>query len=101
MLRFSAAPPEARPPWIVQVCDALIYLHEQQPPIVHRDIKLPNITSGQAMLVDFGIAKLHDPTLATTQGAGPDAGFTPGAVSLGRPTSAAMCMRWALRFTIC
>ena len=24
-------------PWIAQVCDALAYLHQQQPPVIHRD----------------------------------------------------------------
>ena len=59
-------------PWIEQVCDALAYMHAQNPPIIHRDIKPANIKitpQGQAMLVDFGIAKTYDPNLATTQGA--------------------------------
>jgi formylglycine-generating enzyme required for sulfatase activity/predicted Ser/Thr protein kinase len=58
--------------WIEQVCDALAYLHSQQPAIIHRDIKPANIKitpSGQAMLVDFGIAKIYDPNLKTTAGA--------------------------------
>jgi serine/threonine-protein kinase len=50
--------------WIEQVCDALTYLHGQNPPIIHRDIKPANIKitpQGKAMLVDFGIAKVFDP----------------------------------------
>ncbi len=43
------------------IVDALIYLHDQNPPIVHRDIKPANIImqtkSGEAVLVDFGLAK--------------------------------------------
>jgi len=43
------------------IVDALIYLHGQDPPIVHRDIKPANIIvpakGGEAVLVDFGIAK--------------------------------------------
>ena len=43
------------------IVDALIYLHGQNPPIVHRDIKPANIImqtkSGEAILVDFGLAK--------------------------------------------
>jgi serine/threonine protein kinase len=43
------------------IVDALIYLHGQHPPIVHRDIKPANIIvpskGGEAVLVDFGIAK--------------------------------------------
>jgi formylglycine-generating enzyme required for sulfatase activity len=59
-------------PWIEQVCDALTYLHGQKPAIIHRDIKPANIKitkGGQAMLVDFGIAKVFDPVLSTTVGA--------------------------------
>lgn len=58
--------------WIGQVCDALEYLHGLTPPVVHRDIKPANIRitpAGQAMLVDFGIAKLFDPQLRTTKAA--------------------------------
>ena len=69
----GAALPEAQVlPWIQQICDALTYLHTQKPPIVHRDIKPGNIRitpSGKAMLVDFGIAKIYDPSSKTTQGA--------------------------------
>ena len=59
-------------PWIAQVCDALQYLHSRTPPIIHRDVKPQNIIitpEGQAMLVDFGISKVYDPTLQTTVGA--------------------------------
>jgi formylglycine-generating enzyme required for sulfatase activity len=59
-------------PWINQICDALSYLHSQNPPIIHRDIKPANIKitpNGRATLVDFGIAKVYDPKLKTTVGA--------------------------------
>jgi serine/threonine protein kinase len=43
---------------------AVSYLHQLTPPIIHRDIKPPNIivpTDGEeAVLVDFGIAKEYD-----------------------------------------
>ena len=58
--------------WIAQICDALTYLHSQNPPIIHRDIKPGNIKitpEGKAMLVDFGIAKTYAPGELTTQGA--------------------------------
>jgi serine/threonine protein kinase len=64
--------------WIVQICDALAFLHNQKPPIIHRDVKPANIKitpHGRAMLVDFGIAKVYDPGLKTTLGA---RGVTPG-----------------------
>lgn len=57
---------------ILQVADALHYLHGRQPPVVHRDVKPANIRitpDGKAMLVDFGLVKLYDPHLHTTLGA--------------------------------
>jgi serine/threonine-protein kinase len=57
--------------WMNQVCNALEYLHAQQPPVIHRDIKPANIkiSKGGVKLVDFGIAKVYDPTGRTTVGA--------------------------------
>jgi len=67
--------------WITQICEALEYLHDQSQPIIHRDLKPANIKirpDGRAMLVDFGIAKVYSPTLATTVGAkAVTAGFSP------------------------
>jgi len=83
MLERTGEPlPEQRVlPWIEQVCSALSYLHQQNPPIIHRDIKPANVKitpSGQAMLVDFGIAKLYDPLSKTTAGArAVTAGYSP------------------------
>lgn len=65
-------PPAQVMPWIEQICDALTYLHSQTPPIIHRDLKPANIRitpQGQAMLVDFGIAKVYDAQAKTTLGA--------------------------------
>jgi len=59
-------------PWIMQICDALTYLHNRKPPIIHRDLKPANIRitpEGSAVLVDFGIAKIYDPEQRTTLGA--------------------------------
>ncbi len=52
------------------IVDALIYLHTQNPPIVHRDIKPSNIIvstkGGEAVLVDFGLAKEYIADNTTT-----------------------------------
>jgi formylglycine-generating enzyme required for sulfatase activity/tRNA A-37 threonylcarbamoyl transferase component Bud32 len=63
--------------WINQICDALIYIHSQTPPIIHRDIKPANIritSQGNAVLVDFGLAKVFSENTNTTIGA---RGLTP------------------------
>ncbi|OGO34615.1 MAG: hypothetical protein A2W35_06400 [Chloroflexi bacterium RBG_16_57_11] len=58
--------PEARVlAWADQILDAIDYLHTQEPPIIHCDIKPSNIRitpQGLAVLVDFGLAKIYDPT---------------------------------------
>ena len=63
--------------WAGQLCDALQYLHSQDPPVLHRDIKPSNIKltpRGQVKLVDFGLVKLLMPddsqTLTVVQGRG-------------------------------
>src|SRR5229473_1319639 len=46
--------------WADQLCDALDYLHTQDPEIIHRDIKPQNLkltARGQIVLLDFGLAK--------------------------------------------
>ncbi len=50
--------------WMVQLCDALAYLHGQDPPVLHRDIKPGNVKltpDGRIKLVDFGLVKPLDP----------------------------------------
>jgi serine/threonine protein kinase len=51
-------------PWMAQLCDALSYLHSQEPPVLHRDIKPANVKltpDGRIKLVDFGLVKPLDP----------------------------------------
>ncbi len=64
--------------WLSQVCDALVYLHSQNPPVIHRDIKPQNIkltADGRAILVDFGLSKVGSGRERTATGA---LGITPG-----------------------
>jgi eukaryotic-like serine/threonine-protein kinase len=62
--------------WALQIADALIYLHNLEPPVLHRDIKPANIRltpSGLIKLVDFGLVKLLVPderTVTVLQGRG-------------------------------
>jgi serine/threonine protein kinase/photosystem II stability/assembly factor-like uncharacterized protein len=79
---------------LMQVCQAVNYLHRQKPAIIHRDIKPQNIKitpDGRAMLVDFGIAKqltgLNDATQAGAQGITP--GFSPPEQYSGQGTGPA------------
>lgn len=46
--------------WADQLLDALDYLHTQEMPVIHRDIKPQNLkinARGEAILLDFGLAK--------------------------------------------
>jgi formylglycine-generating enzyme required for sulfatase activity len=46
-------------PWALQICDALNYLHSQNPPIVHCDLKPSSLritVEGNAFLVGLGLA---------------------------------------------
>lgn len=68
--------------WAKQLGEALIYLHNQDPPILHRDIKPSNLKitpNGIIKLVDFGLVKLLAPgegTITVLQGQG-TAYYTP------------------------
>ena len=55
--------------WAMELLDTLDYLHSQDPPIIHRDIKPGNLkltSRGNIVLLDFGLAK---ETTGNTQGA--------------------------------
>jgi serine/threonine-protein kinase len=52
--------------WAIQICDVLHYIHSQSPPIIYRDLKPANLMlddgGHRVMLVDFGIARIVQPT---------------------------------------
>ncbi len=54
--------------WMMQVCEALSYIHSRTPPIILRDLKPGNIIvtpDGNVQLIDFGIARRFDPNKRT------------------------------------
>ena len=64
----------------MQLCDALSYLHSQNPPIIYRDMKPANVMlkpEGNIKIIDFGIAReykeqnLADTTVLGTKGYAP------------------------------
>ncbi|MBN1485286.1 MAG: serine/threonine protein kinase [Chloroflexia bacterium] len=66
--QFGALPLEQVQEWLQQLLGALHYCHQRG--VLHRDIKPANIIirpDGQAVLVDFGLVKLWDPSNPETQ----------------------------------
>jgi serine/threonine protein kinase len=54
--------------WAAQICDVLNYLHSHKPPVIFRDLKPANIMitpEGRVKLIDFGVARLFDPSKGT------------------------------------
>lgn len=78
---FGAQPQNMVVDWAKQICDALGYLHRQNPPIIYRDLKPANIMlkpDGNIKIIDFGIAReykeqnLADTEVMGTRGYAPD-----------------------------
>jgi serine/threonine protein kinase len=67
--------------WLLPIADVLQELHGRNPPVLHRDIKPANIIltpQGQAVLVDFGLTRLYDPSTQTqTMARAVSEGFSP------------------------
>jgi serine/threonine protein kinase, bacterial len=61
--------------WMIQLCDILGYIHQQQPPLIHRDVKPANILvraiDRRIFLLDFGAVK-EIGTLGGTKIGAPD-----------------------------
>jgi eukaryotic-like serine/threonine-protein kinase len=77
--------------WALQICDALAYLHSQKPqPVIFRDLKPSNIMLdpyNHIRLIDFGIAKLFEPSEERGTMIG-TAGYTPPEQYRGEATPA-------------
>lgn len=58
--------------WMIQLCLVLDYLHNLQPPLIHRDVKPANLIlknlDGRLMLLDFGAVKELGTSLNTRIG---------------------------------
>jgi len=88
--RGSAFSSESVLRWADQLLDALDYLHTQQPPIIHRDIKPQNLKltpKGDVMLLDFGLAKGTTAGLTSVMAGSSIVGFTPGYAPLEQVTA--------------
>lgn len=80
LAEYGAQPEETVIEWSKQICDALLYLHGQKPPIIYRDMKPANVMlkpEGNIKIIDFGIAReykennLADTTVLGTNGYAP------------------------------
>ncbi len=81
LIQQGIVPPLQAAQWMIEISEAVAYLHSQNPPIIHRDIKPTNIKirpDNRAVLVDFGIAKVYNPQKQTARIArGISTGFSP------------------------
>ncbi|MGL6343603.1 MAG: protein kinase domain-containing protein [Waterburya sp.] len=68
----GATDPDRTIRWMIQICDILEYLHNLEPPLVHRDVKPANLMlrnlDSRLMLLDFGAVKELGTALETRIG---------------------------------
>jgi len=66
--------------WARNLLDALCYMHGQEPAVIHRDVKPQNVCitpGGDAILLDFGIARRLDETKTNTAARAFTTGYAP------------------------
>ena len=69
LIREGTVTPSMAVDIVIRVAEGLAYAHERG--VVHRDIKPGNIMvlpDGRVKIMDFGIARLHEPTVKTQTG---------------------------------
>ncbi|HEY9677093.1 MAG TPA: serine/threonine-protein kinase [Drouetiella sp.] len=70
----------------IQCCEVLEYLHDQDPPIIYRDLKPSNLMltpDGRVVFIDFGIARSFAPKQSATRVV--TAGYSPPEQYFGKP----------------
>ncbi|HEX8565532.1 MAG TPA: tetratricopeptide repeat protein [Pyrinomonadaceae bacterium] len=88
--------------WALQLLDALVYLHTQPEPVIHKDIKLSNIKINErnrVKLLDFGISKGYAGEMTKVDAGSLQMGteeYSPLEQFLKFPSRAAITLRQAL-----
>jgi tRNA A-37 threonylcarbamoyl transferase component Bud32 len=96
-------PQETVVEWATQLCDVLEYLHSQTPPVIFRDMKPANVMitlEEEVKLVDFGVARLFDPTKRTDTLKMGTAGYAPPEQYAGQGQTTARSDVYALGATL-